>query len=104
MIPIAKNINGESLPILTPDTTKMFYIDGSVANAKCAPLNSGIYRIAVRESTSDLGVMVKITLNGDSATTTSGMWMAQGSVEYFVLQEGSIIDVIDGKLNVTPFV
>lgn len=104
MIPIARNIAGESLPILTPDTTKMIVIDGSIAHAQCSPLNSGIYRIVVRESTSDLGAMVKITLNGDSATTTSGMWMAQGSVEYFVLQEGSIIDVIDAKLNVTPFV
>jgi hypothetical protein len=102
MIPIARNTLGESLPVLTPNTAGMFAIDGSVAHASSAKLSHGIYRLAVRESTTDLGVMVKITLTGDAATTTAGMWMAQGSVEYFILQEGSIIDIIDGKLNVTP--
>jgi hypothetical protein len=103
MIAIARNILGESVPVLQPDTTNMFAIDGSIAHAESAKLPTGIYRLAVRESTDDLGVMVAISLAGTSATTAAGMWMPQGSVEYVVLEEGSIISVIDGKVNVTPF-
>jgi hypothetical protein len=103
MIPIAKNTLGESLPVLTPDTSKSFLVNGSIAHAESEKLPSGIYRISVRASTTNLGVMVKSTLDGDSATTSTGMFMAHNSTEYFVLEEGSILSVIDGIINVTPF-
>lgn len=85
-----------------PDTPNMFLIDGSIAHAESAKLKSGIYRLAVKSSTSDLGVTIKITSTGDSATTVAGMWMGQGSVEFIVIPDDYIISVIDGILNVTP--
>ena len=101
---IPTNKNGESLPLLESVTSGSFIVDGSIAHAESAKLSQGTYRIAVRSSTGDLGVMVKITdTAADTATTTTGMWMAQGSVEYFPIAEGKHISVIDGKINVTPF-
>ena len=103
MIPIARNTIGESLPVLVPDTTRMFLVDGSIAHAESGKLPQGIYRLAVKSSTDDAGLTIKITESGDTATTVAGMWMGQGSVEYVVIPEGYIISAIDGILNVTPF-
>ena len=103
MIPIARNAEGAILPVLTPYTAGAFQVDGSISYANSAKLPFGIYRISVRTSTGNAGVMMKITLTADSATTASGMFMAHNSTEYFVLEEGSIISVIDGKISVCPF-
>jgi hypothetical protein len=100
---IGKNSLGESLPILTPKTANAFLVNGSIAHAESNPLPSGIYRISVRTSTDNAGVMVKIyTTTVDTATTSTGMFMAHNSSEVFPLEEGSIISVIDGIINVTP--
>jgi hypothetical protein len=99
---IGRNSIGESLPVLTPKTGSAFIVNGSIAHAESAKLEAGNYRIAVRLSTDNLGVMVVITLVGTSATTSTGMFMPHNSVEVFALEEGSVISVIDGVLNVTP--
>ena len=103
MIPqIGKNSIGESLPILTPKTASAVLVDGSIAHAESAKLPSGNYRIAVRTSTDNLGVMITISLIGTSATTASGMFLPHNAIEVFALEEGSVISVIDGVINVTP--
>jgi hypothetical protein len=100
---IGRNSKGESLPILTPRTSGFFIVDGSNAHAESSPLSSGNYRVAVRVSTDNAGVMVTIyKTTTDNATTTHGMFMPHNSVEVFALEEGSIISVIDGTINVTP--
>jgi hypothetical protein len=99
---IGRNSIGESLPVLTPKTESAFIVNGSIAHAESAKLEAGNYRIAVRLSTDNLGVMVLITLVGTSATTNTGMFMPHNSVEVFSLEEGSVISVIDGVINVTP--
>lgn len=101
MIPTSKNTLGENLPVLWPDTVNSFLVDGSIAHAESPKLKTGTYRIAVRSSTDDLGVMITITKAGTFATTVTGLWMPQGSVEYFTFDEGEIISVIDGNINVT---
>lgn len=101
MIPIAKNTQGEVLGVLWPDTVNSFLVDGSGAHAESAPLKGGKYRIAVRVSTGDFGVMITITKAGTTATTATGMFMAHNSVEFFVLDKDEIISVIDGIINVT---
>ena len=103
MIPIAKNIQGDVLPVLTPYTAGAFQVDGSIAHAEAAALPHGIYRISVRTSTGNAGVMIAISIAGTYATTTAGMFMAHNAAEYFILEEGSIISVIEGKISVCPF-
>ena len=103
MIPIAKNVKGDVLPVLTPYTAGAFQVDGSSAHAESAVLAHGIYRLSVRSSTGNAGVMITITLAGTYATTTSGMFLAHNAAEYFILEEGSIISVIDGKISVCSF-
>jgi hypothetical protein len=101
---IPTNKAGESMPLLEAVTSGSFIVDGSIAHAESAKLPQGVYRIAVRSSTADAGVMLKITTDiANTATTTTGMFMAQGSTEYIPIPEGSYISVIDGKINVTPF-
>jgi hypothetical protein len=104
MIPqIGKNSIGETLPILTPKTASFFTVDGSIAHAESAALQVGNYRISVRTSTDSLGVMISIYKGtADYATTSHGMFMPHNSTEVFALEEGSIISVIDGIINVTP--
>ena len=104
MIPvIGKNSIGESLPILTPKTASFFTVDGSIAHAESAVLSIGNYRIAVRLSTDNLGVMIKIYKGtADYATTAAGMFLPHNSIEVFALEENSVISVIDGVINVTP--
>lgn len=101
MIPVNKL--GESLPLLTPNTTGVKIVDGTAAHAESAVLDQGIYRIAVESSVGDAGCHVTITLAGTGATILNGLFMANGLVEYFALEQGSIISVINGKLNVVPF-
>ena len=103
MIPIAKNILGESLPVLQADTVNSFLVDGSIAHAGSAKKKAGIYRLTVMSSTDDAGVMIQITQAGTSATVVSGMFLSQGGVEYVALADNDIIDVISGIVNVTPF-
>ena len=104
MIPqLGKNSIGETLPILTPKTASAFLVDGSIAHAESPRLPAGNYRIAVRLSTDNLGVMIKIyNQTVDTATTTTGMFLPHNAIEVFALEEGSIISVIDGTINVTP--
>jgi hypothetical protein len=106
MIPqLGKNSIGETLPILTPKTASAFLVDGSDSHGESAKLQAGNYRIAVRTSTGNAGVMVKIyTTTVDTATTSTGMFMPHNSSEVFPLEEGSIISVIDGIINVTPLI
>ena len=100
---IGKNSIGESLPILTPKKASFFTVDGSIAHAESARLQAGNYRIAVRLSTDNLGVMIKIyNQTVDTATTTTGMFLPHNSIEVFALEENSVISVIDGVINVTP--
>lgn len=101
MIPTSKNTLGENLSVLWPDTVNSFLVDGSSAHAESPKLKGGTYRIAVRESTDNLGVMVTVTKAGTSATTTKGMFLAHNHTEYFVFDEDEIISVIDGIINVT---
>jgi hypothetical protein len=98
---IAVNNKSESLPVLQTDTVHSFQVDGTAAHAESGKLPVGIYRIAVRTSVNDLGVMIMITAMGTLATTTTGMYMAQGVSEYFGIEDNDIISVIDGKINVT---
>ena len=100
---IGKNSIGESLPILTPKTASAFLVDGSIAHAESARLPVGNYRIAVRLSTDNLGVMMKVYKDTvDTATTSTGMFLPHNAIEVFALEEGSVISVIDGVINVTP--
>lgn len=100
---IALNKQGESLPVLTPETTLLKIVDGTIAHAESAALIAGIYRIAVQSTVDDLGCHVAITTAGTGATVTTGLFMGNGCVEYFALPEGSIVSVINGKLNIVPF-
>ena len=104
MVYIAKNILGESLPVLQADTDNAVLINGTAGTATSLRLGAGIYRLSVRSSVSSLGVMVEITTDSSvTATTSTGMFMANNSVEYVVVEEGSYIVVIDGILNITKF-
>lgn len=100
---IAKDREGNNLPILSPDYSVLQYIDGSNAHAEGAKLPAGIYRIAIVSSVDTGGVHLKISEAGTSATVANGIFMPHGSIEYFPLEEGSIISVIGGKINVVKF-
>jgi len=102
---IARNLEGESLPVLSPQTAGAALevnIDGTLAHASSGNLSGGVYRLAVVSSVDDAGMRVKINELGvtDSATITTGMFMPNASVEYFAIPEGSHISVINGYLNV----
>lgn len=99
---IAVNRNGEVLPVLEPITSESFLIDGSIAHAESVILDEGIYRLSVRTSTDDAGVMISIGASA-SATTSTGMFLAHNNAEYFFISEGQRISVIDGIVNVTRF-
>jgi len=100
---VAKNKRGESMPVMICDTDNMFNVDGSIAHAESAALPQGIYRIAVRQSTDDAGVMIQIAA-APSATTSDGMFIPQGGVEYTLIEDGNSISVIDGVINVVPMI
>lgn len=104
MIPIARNSIGESLPVLQPKTTLVQIVDGTLAHAPSSALPSGIYRIAVQSSVDSLGCHIAITTAGTGATITTGLFMGSGAIEYFALEEGSIVSVINGKINIVPCV
>jgi len=99
---VAVNRLGDVLPVLEPLTSESFLVDGSVAHAESAIIPEGIYRISVRTSTDDAGVMVSIGAAA-SATTNTGIFLAHNSAEYFFISEGQLISVIDGIINVTRF-
>lgn len=102
---LGKNSIGENLPVLTPKTANAFLINGSGAHAESPALQAGNYRLAVRASTDNLGVMVTVYKDTvANATTTTGMFMSHNITEVFALEEGSIISVIDGIVNVTPLI
>ena len=100
---IAVNKAGESLPVLTPNTSGIKIVDGTAAHAESSSLDQGIYRIAVQSSVDDAGCHVAITAAGTGATILNGLFMGNGSVEYFALEQGSIVSVLNGKLNIIPF-
>jgi len=99
---IAKNVIGESLPILTPNTLGVKIVDGTNAHAESTPFDEGKYRIAVQTTVGDVGCHIAITSTGDGATVTTGLFMGNGCVEYFLLATGSIVSVINGKINICP--
>lgn len=106
---IARNLEGESLPVLSPITAGaalVVNIDGTLAHAESGNLEGGIYRLAVISSVDDLGLRVKVNAVGvtDTATETTGMFMGNGCVEYIAIPEGSHISVINGSLNVIKFI
>ena len=101
----ALSLHGDVMPVLRPVTSGSQQIAGAAyAHAESTPLNEGIYRLVVRASTDDAGAMIQISTAGDSATTTTGMYLPQGSPEYFFIKQGDIISVVDGSLNITKTV
>lgn len=94
---------GESLPIFNPITSNSIQLDGTAGHAESAALPEGNYRLAVKSSVNNAGVMVEIS-DTPVVTTTTGMWLAQSWVEYFFIPEGSKISVINGLLNITKIV
>jgi hypothetical protein len=101
MIPVNKR--GETLPILTPNTLGLIIVDGTIAHAESAKLDEGIYRVAVQSTVDDAGCHIAITAAGTGATVTTGLFMGTGAIEYFGLEQGSIVSVINGKINIVPF-
>lgn len=98
---VAKNRMEESLPVLIAETSGAVIVDGSLAAAACSPRIKGIYRIAVMTSVSSAGANLQITIAGTVATAITGMWIGHNAVEYVYCEEGSIISVINGKINIT---
>lgn len=98
---VAKNRMDESLPVLIAETSGAVIVDGTAAAAASTARIKGIYRIAVMTSNSSAGVTVQITTAGTAATLTTGMWIGHNAVEYVYCEEGSIISVINGKINIT---
>lgn len=99
----AVNREGESVAILTPKLSSIQIVDGTSGHAASTALEQGIYRIAVQSSASDAGCHIMISTTGTSATVANGIFMGNGLVEYYLLTAGSIIDVINGKINICQF-
>jgi hypothetical protein len=97
---IARNREGDSLPLLSINTLKYQTIDGSGGSALSSPLEPGKYRIVISESSGN-DAFINITTNGAAAEVEKGAYMPLGVVEYIFIDVVSIIAVINGKLNIT---
>lgn len=98
------NRKGESLPLMVAVTTSTIIVDGTSAHAESARLSQGIYRIAV-ESVASTGIHLAIIDEGGiAATITNSLYMANNTSEYFAIDEGKVLSVIGGKINVVKFI
>lgn len=95
----AKSREGESLPILSLDTTIYQTIDGTAGHDESTVLEPGKYRIGICESAAN-NAFINITSAGTAAEADKGAFMPLGLVEYIYIPVNSIISVVDGKLNI----
>ena len=96
---IAVNRSGEAIPVLTPLSAGGVLIDGTAAHAESSVLQSGIYRMVVETSAAD-DTHVYISTAGTAATASNGFYMPKGAIEYFFLDQASIVSVLNGILNI----